>query len=487
MMGEAGFAQALRHRLVRDTAREVIREPGRSLTGGDLLRRADAIAAWLVRQPGCADIPTLGLALHRNSWMIAAALACWRLGKTALFLDPRLSPADAKGWLRRAGPLVILASQARLRDVDAAVLLLPDPDDLPLAGFTPCHPLANQIAEFITSSGVSGEPKLIPLDQRRLLDMALEAARDGRRGPWGQALSPLSVAFGGSRHIWWRNLLAGKRIHAMELLFSIPELDRALRRPEVEECSLPPHLIRALLDHAARDPGPVPRYPHLLKLQSIGGPAPVADKLAAQARLCPGYLMTYSSTETGVISHISGADLQRKPASCGRISLPSGGGLDIVDPDGTVLPPGRTGRIRVTRPPLGDGVSRQAFPGDHGWLDGEGFLFVAGRGEGIICRYGVNFSADVLEAKLMSSGLLRAVAVLPLRDAAREDGLAIAVLPLDLAAKGIGPALRRHLVSHEQPEHLIRLAPADLTAGGKIPRAALVERLRLAPQDLTFI
>jgi len=231
----------------------------------------------------------------------------------------------------------------------------------------------------------------------------------------------------------------------------------------------------------------VPRYPHLLKLQSIGGPALAEDKLAAQARLCPGYLMTYSSTETGVLSQITGADLRRKPASCGRVSLPSGARLEIVDRDGTPLPTGRTGRIRLTHHAQDGDTPRQDFPGDEGWLDDEGFLFIAGRGAGIICRNGVNFSAEVLEAKLMASGLLRAVAVLPLRAEAGDDALAIAVLPLDAGASGIGPALRRHLVSHEQPEHLIRLAPADLTAGGKIPRAALTRRLRAAPQTLTHI
>ncbi|WP_323008714.1 hypothetical protein [Paracoccus sp. (in: a-proteobacteria)] len=99
---------------------------------------------------------------------------------------------------------------------------------------------------------------------------------------------------------------------------------------------------------------------------------PAEDKIDAQRLLSPFYVMTYKSTESGVIARIEGEKLQVRPASCGRPLPP--GKLEIVDADDNPLPAGLVGRIRLTWPapkeqPADRSPSR-AYPGDLGWLGG---------------------------------------------------------------------------------------------------------------------
>ena len=503
------YRDALLHVLEADPDRIVIRDNSGPISADGLLDRVGIMCLCLQGHatPRMEDTapPHVGIALHDNVWSMAGVIACWFLGLTPVRLDHRLSADDLRRTIQANALRLVVTRQKRLRDCAAEVMLIEDPAQLLadatsvvlgralLADRRQTIASPDDVAEFLASSGVSGPARFYPVTQQRVLQQVISAASDGQRGQWGTALSAISAVFGGARLIWWRNLLYGRPIHALPLLFTISELDAALRDERVEECTLPPHILRALVQHAAAHPGPVPRYPHLLKLQSIGGPALAADKLAAQAVLSPRYVMTYSSTETGVVALIEGEDLRRRPESCGKpIEAVQ---VDIVDAEETPLAVGTIGRIRVIRQKYIDGEYQlgTSWPGDIGWLDEEGYLFIAARGDGIICHNGVNYSSSVLEAKLLGCPDAGDVAVLRIPREAGDDDTLIAVSPArsgdtaDIDPKRLARDLRHRLSAHEQPQAIVLLGDIHITPSGKIRRNAVLETYLSSPSKMVQI
>ena len=418
-----------------------------------------------------AQMQAAGLSSGQCVWIIVTdnltamqmQLGAWLLGATSLLLDFRTT---AHRFAQTQGQLVpdLVVSTRRVAAAQALnpILLTADPTQQ----FTPTPASADQTADYFATSGSTGLPKLTPTPQHRLGLRIGEMIDSTDRGAWGVALSALSVAYPASRAIWLRNLAAGVPIFALDLLHSLTDLDAALLQPDVDECTLPPAVIRRL---AHLPQGPVPRYPQLKKLQSVGGPALAADKLLTVRHLTPAYLMTYSSTECGVISRITGAEVPDRPASCGRAVA----GMQVsIQQAGQPCATGQTGAIVVTRP---DRVVVQT--GDIGWLDAAGYLYITGRVQGLLCRNGVNFSAERLtDAALLSPDVTDAVVIaMPGPDGGDQVHLLVECAKAAQAA--VATTLRIHLPAAEQPDqiHFRRFLPRG--PSGKIDRPQLQAEL----------
>lgn len=484
---DRGFAAELLARLAQDRDRIILMRRGRAVLAGELLDRAGLAAGQLaVACDALGPHPRIGLMLHDNLETLGFAVGCWLIGAEVHYLDYRVPMAAVAELARRDGCAMVVTRRHPPSQAGFLVTSGIDPEQtapeiLVAARLRVSAALARPVpalapAEVLSSSGVSGPPRLYPVTQGGMLKGMVAFGRNGRRGEWGSALLAMNLAFGGARAVCWRNLLAGRLLVLLDLVFSTPELDRALADPLIEECTLPPVLIRALVRHHLAEGAAdgQPRYPHLKKLQSIGGPASAREKLEAWQHLSRRFVITYSSTETGVVSRLEGEDLLHAPDSCGKPL--AGRCVEILGPDGTPLPRGQTGLIRVTLPTPANG-HRHVFPGDLGWLDDEGFLHVSGRGDGIICRKGESFSAATIEETILNDQDLRDAAVLALPGATGDDGILFALHPVAgadrdaLVARILArlPALRR-------PDAIMFAEPGDITAGGKIRRAAMLAR-----------
>ena len=389
-------------------------------------------------------------------------IGAWMLGACTLMLDFR-STAHRFAQLRDVVPPDLVVCTRRVTAVQGFnPLLLSGQSEVFKAGPLP----ADLPADYLATSGSTGLPKLKKSQQDKLGLQIGQMPGNGVRGPWGVALSALSVAYPASRSIWWRNIAAGIPVIALDLLYNLTELDAALQRPDVEECTLPPSLIRRL---AQRYDGAGPRYPHLKKLQSVGGPALPADKLLAVRRLTPNYLMTYSSTECGVISRITGAEVLERPASCGQ---PLAGLKVTIHQAGQPCAVGEVGEIAVV---CADHV--RVLTGDIGWLDADGYLYVTGRVQGSLCRNGVNFSADrITQAALMSPSVRDAVVIaLPGGDGGDQVHLLLEASPSQEQA--IKTMLHQLLPASEQPDQIHFHAKLPCGPGGKVDGPLLREIL----------
>ncbi|BGP18940.1 hypothetical protein JCM10213_001961 [Rhodosporidiobolus nylandii] len=169
---------------------------------------------------------------------------------------------------------------------------------------------------------------------------------------------------------------------------------------------------------------------------SYGG-GPASDRLPGMARdrlkgsqagASQGYGLTeVNSVATGVV----GEDYYSRPTSCGL--PPPAIQIKIISPSAPQpasaapsLKTGEVGEICIFGPNVAEGyyrdeeATRKAFDaegwfrsGDLGYLDDEGFLYIADRAKDIIIRSGENISSVQVENALFGHDAVREVAVVP--------------------------------------------------------------------------
>ncbi len=119
---------------------------------------------------------------------------------------------------------------------------------------------------------------------------------------------------------------------------------------------------------------------------------------------------SYGSTEMGMVTLMSPAEMRAKPASCGRPLR--GIDLRIVDDRGEPMPPGEPGMLWARTPSLFEGYWRRPDataaqlkdgffePGDVAYVDEDGYLYICGRAADVINVGGTKIHPDEIEAVL---------------------------------------------------------------------------------------
>jgi acyl-CoA synthetase (AMP-forming)/AMP-acid ligase II len=156
--------------------------------------------------------------------------------------------------------------------------------------------------------------------------------------------------------------------------------------------------------------------------------------------------------------------------------------IDIRDDNGKSLPTGKSGEIYVR----GDQVSgeyreRSAlvadgwFPTrDVGWLDDDGYLFLAGRADDVIVRGGENISPGEIEDVLLSHPAIADAAAVGIPSAEWGEAVAIAVVakpggqvPADDELRTL---VRQRLRSSRVPERIASVDALPYNDMGKLLR-----------------
>ncbi|MDB5663803.1 class I adenylate-forming enzyme family protein [Cypionkella sp.] len=461
-----------------DTDPEKIRVEyrGRGFTGAQLRGRIAARAADL-QHAGLRQGDMALVIVSDNLSAIEQLLACWVLGAGGTLVDFRTPSSRIDEWRQRLQPALVVGTREVLgQAVHAQPRDLAPVTATPLHSALPTHVAPEHLAICVSSSGTTGLPSLTDVTQGRLgwiletLNADAQAVRDGT------FLSALSVGFSASCYIWLRLLLSGRKILALDLIHRITELDAALKRTDVVECGLSPTAIRQL---CALPMDNIPRYPQLVRLASVGGPARPEDKVAAVGKLSPAYSMNYSCIGVGLVSRITGVEILERPASCGKLEPTVI--LEICDGD-RKCGPGEIGEILISTPRLSG-----HRPGDLGWLDADGYLYVTGRVQGLLSRNGVNFSAERLVATALACPDVVDASVVALKDSDDGDEVHLVVQTDPSAVHRIKAAFAAHLRSRlaaaEYPDRLHVWTELPLTAGGKVDSRALTQMVREALHD----
>ena len=451
----------------------------------DLLALADATAQdWAAQglQPG-ARIGWLG---HNTAQMLAALLACARLGAVWVPLNWRLAAPELAAIARHAGlaalfgtpELLALAEQVR------AQVQLPVDD----GGGTTGQARPGDVM-LVYTSGTTGEPKGAMHTQAGMvanIDAAL--AVQGLTAD-DRVLAVLPLFHVGGLCIQVLPALAVGAQVALHARFDPAAwlADVAAWRPSTS--LLVPAVMQALITH----PGwPSADLSSLRFLNSGSSIVPVEQIQAFHARGVP-MAQVYGSTETGPFSIALGPD--QALAHVGQVGWPAPGvQVQLADANGQPVAAGEVGEIQLKAPnlmrgyhrlPAGTGFENGWFAtGDLARADAQGALTVVGRSKDMIISGGENIYPAEIENLVVGWPGVIEVAVVGLPDA-RWGEVPVLVLQVQPGSAPDLDALREHfaqrLARYKHPRRIVVVDALPRTALGKVQKAQLRARFQAEP------
>lgn len=257
-----------------------------------------------------------------------------------------------------------------------------------------------------------------------------------------------------------------------------------VERERVTHAFVVPTMMKQLIDH--------PEFSRFdltsLENLSYGGaamPFPVIRRAIEMFPKTVGFVNAFGQTETTSTLTVLGPEDHRLDGSREEVErnlkrLVSIGRplpdvqVKVVDDEGNVLPRGQVGEIWVFTPRAmkgyatgQDGVTSPARDGwlptsDMGWIDEEGYIFLAGRKDDMIIRGGENIAPAEVEAVLYSHPAVDEVAVIGVPDVDWGQRVAAVVVKrpgMDVSAEELIEYCRERLSSFKKPE-IVRFVDA---------------------------
>jgi acyl-CoA synthetase (AMP-forming)/AMP-acid ligase II len=429
------FARVLRHAAARPDAVALSRagEDGwRTVTRGALAGRARHFAAWLADAgAGGGVVPMLA---PKSADLVAAMIGAGGAGAAFAPLNPRLALPQVLGALRATMPRVAVAggaSLALLREARAHPLvrrtrwLAIDAADDPASGeriaalrdagvriheveeegaaerFSPGEPRAadDRPGCCLFTSGSTGVPKGVAISRGDLVDRARTEAAWFSLDPDDVLLSVLPLSFDVGLSQLLGALWAGCELALPRgVLPPIEIVDAIRRRGVTATCGVPTVWQDVLRVWRGRGSGTELAPLRYLTI-SGGSLAPAALRQLAELLPETRIFKTYGQTETFRSTSLRPEELADRMDSVGR-AYP-GVRLRIIRPDGSPCDPGEAGEVVHAGmgtmlgylAEVGDEQGPRIVPadraagirtGDHGCLDGDGFLFLRGRGDSMV-------------------------------------------------------------------------------------------------------
>lgn len=271
------------------------------------------------------------------------------------------------------------------------------------------------------------------------------------------------------------NMFTGRRLVLMRQ-FDAGEWLRTVEREQVTHAFLVPTMVKQLIDHPDFSKHDLSSLQNL----SYGGaamPFPVVRRAIEMFPKSVGFVNAFGQTETTSTLTVLGPDDHRLDGTPSEVELrlkrlKSIGRplpdveLKVVDDDGNALAVGQVGELLVRTPRVMKGYSGSGgttspvqdgwLPTrDMGWLDEDGYIFLAGRKDDMIIRGGENIAPAEVEAVLYSHPGVDEAAVIGIPDVEWGQRVAAVVVPrpgVTLTEQEIVDFCRQRLASFKKPE-----------------------------------
>lgn len=446
-----------------------------TLTRRELDLRSNQLArAYAELGVGQDHLVTIGLPNGVGFYLACAAV--WKLGATPQPVSARLPAAELAALVELADPALVVGLEHGPRSA---------PTDLDASGFSDA-PLPDAWArswKAPTSGGSTGRPKLILSGTPAQVDPTQAAVPYMPRD--GVQLVPGPLFHNGPFIYSMRGLLSGHALVVMERF----DAERALalvQQHRVTWMLLVPTMMQRIwrLPEDVRTSYDVSSIEQVLHL---GAPCPQWLKRAWLDWLGPERLLeVYAGTESQGVTVISGPEWLQRPGSVGRPAL--GSAFRILDSAGDPVPPGTVGEVFMM-PAGGQGSTysyRGAEPrsvdgweslGDLGWLDPDGYLYLADRSADLILSGGANIYPAEVEAVLDAHPAVRSSAVfgLPDDDLGERVHAVVDVGAADVDAAELLAHVRAALVRYKVPRAIEVVHEPLRDDAGKLRRSALRE------------
>lgn len=353
--------------------------------------------------------------------------------------------------------------------------------------------LPEDIESLIYTSGTTGQAKGVMLSHRALLAAAQAIAWEGDARTEDRMLIVMPLFHVGGKVEQMAFWLAGATT-VLHRGFDPAEVLRALDRDGVTAAHLAPTMVSRLLDHpdlAGTDRSRL-RVVHYAS-------APMAVPLLRRAieAFGPIFLQVYGMTEcvTATVLKPFQHVLDGEPATVRRLSSAGqpcfGVRVRTARPDGSDTAADEPGEVLIHAPGLMSGYWNRAGltlsvvrdgwfrTGDIGFVDDEGFLFIADRLKDMIISGGENIYSREVEDALMSHPAVHEASVTGIADPDWGESVKAWVV-LREGHEADAPILiehcRRMIASYKKPR-VVEFTPAlPRLFNGKVDKKALRER-----------
>ncbi|MET9676069.1 amino acid adenylation domain-containing protein [Streptomyces sp. NPDC006482] len=344
--GPATLTQALARTAALTPEASALVFEDRTLTYGDLDRRANAMARRL-RTLGVGADDRVAVCLEQSAELAIALVAVLKAGGGYLPLDPEQPPARLAHLVADAGATVLITDtvlRPRFGDHPAVDLLTDDATDATEWDGAPLEEVsgADHLAYVIYTSGSTGAPKGVAVQHRQVLNY-LAGASDRLRIEPGASFGLLqSLSFDFSMTMLYLALTTGGRVHLLPRRIAGVELASEIERAGIDYLKMTPSHLAALTADA-----PLER---LLPRRALvlGGEASSRSWAAGIAALGRCAVFNhYGPTEAtvGMTVHEVTADGPDAPGSTPIGSPLAGGRCYVLDEARNPVPPGVTGEL----------------------------------------------------------------------------------------------------------------------------------------------
>ncbi len=260
--------------------------------------------------------------------------------------------------------------------------------------------------------------------------------------------------------------------HPIDLIKAIAAWDSATFAATANMC-------RAFIAAAPQD---AILFPGVRALFSLGTPLYPEEKRAMIRRVTPNFYDSYGTSGMGTIAMLMPAEVEAMAASVGRAA--PGIEIEIVDAHGGPCATGTIGRVRCRgRTSAGAFVTTAEpseterfadgwyYPGEFGYLDGDGYLFLKGRVSDVVRRSGIELFPTEIEEALASHPGVREAAVVGVPSAPHGHELvAVVVKEGEPSHNDIAQHCRARLTPEKWPDRIFYAAALPMTSGGKPDR-----------------
>lgn len=486
---------ALRRHALAHPDRPALRYAEQLFSYAELDALSDRVAGSL-DQAGVGREDVVGLYLPRGAQMLVAMLACFKVGAAYLPLDPQQPPLRLAGILDDARPTLLLHLENLAPETSARTLCWSQASNGPLFD-TPCSSTAKNLAYVLYTSGTSGKPKGVQIEQGQLrhyvtqVTRALQLPEGGHYGLVSSLLADLgnTVLFpawlqGGCVHVLAQATVTDARAFAEEL-----------RRHPLDVLKIVPSHLEALMGERAADV--LPRQVLVLGGEPIG--EALLTRLAEAGPTCRLY-NHYGPTETTVGVLWRAIDLARGVSGCALNQVLGDNRIHLLDEQQRPVPSGQTGELCISGASVGRGYvgnvsgafgvdpasgERLYRTGDLALRQADGAVRILGRNDQQVKIRGFRLElAEVEQAMLAQPGVLQAAVLL---DGEGDHGRLLAfVVTDDLLFQGTDPlraSLARQLPDYMLPGGIFALKAMPLNSNGKLDRKHLLERARQRLQN----
>lgn len=479
------------------------------LTYGELWRNAQRLANAL-RGVGAGPGDCVAVLQTNSSRYIEAYYAVAALGAVFLPLNYRAKLPELEHMIATANTKILLYGdryreivgqlRPQLSSVETYIALeSPDTGSVVLADLLAGAADELELSEcddddvtiLMYTSGTTALPKAVMLTHNHFTTYVVNNVELADGTPRGTALLcvPLYHIAGATNVM--TTMFTGRRLVVLRQ-FDAETWLAAVERERVTHAFLVPTMVKQLVDH--------PRFGDfdLSSLQSLsyGGaamPFPVVRRAIEAFPKSVGFVNAFGQTETTSTLTILGPDDHRLDGTAEEVELRlrrlrsigrplADVEVKVVDDDGRDLPLGEVGEIwvRTERVMKGYGTAegtssplRQGWlpTRDMGWIDADGYIFLAGRKDDMIIRGGENIAPAEIESVLYAHADVDETAVIGVADeewGQRVGAVVVLRAGARLTAADVIEFCKQRMASFKAPEIVHFMAELPKNQMGKV-------------------